>query len=304
MTSLYTLQQRVAAAVMQPLTRNDQMRKRRPDGSSMRAEAEALIKPNRLLGSFERLEIYNRQYWFRVLSCFAEDFPGLRAIVGARKFEHMARTYLNECPSRSFTLRNLGSRLERWLESNPKWIYARLHLALDMVRLEWAHIEAFDGGYETMLTPADIETAGLGVRLALQPYVRLLQLAYPVDDLLIEVHDFDREINTSSNAARNHQLRRRVQHFAQPQPESIYLAVHRIDDSVYYKRLPLESYRMLNALRGGKSLEQAIDFAFEKSSMPEEERISAVQEWFGNWAELGWFCRRISHTPEINQEIN
>jgi hypothetical protein len=54
--------------------------------------------------------------------------------------------YLTECPSESFTLRNLGSRLEEWLLSNPQPITPRESLALEMVRLEWAHIEPFDCG--------------------------------------------------------------------------------------------------------------------------------------------------------------
>jgi hypothetical protein len=48
---------------------------------------------------------------------------------------------------------------------------------------------------------------------------------------------------------------------------------------------------MLSALSKQKTLEQAIEIAFESSSMPEEDRIAAVQQWFGNWAELGWLCR-------------
>ena len=87
MSNLLELQRRVAAVVMQPLTSQDGMRRKTPEGLSTKAEAEALIKPNRVLSSFERLEIYNRQYWFRVLSCFAEDFPGLRSIIGSSKFE-------------------------------------------------------------------------------------------------------------------------------------------------------------------------------------------------------------------------
>ena len=94
MSNLQELQRRVAALVMQPLTSEDGMRRRTREGRSVNEEAEALIKPNRVLSSFERLEIYNRQYWFRVLSCFAEDFPGLRAIVGTRKFEGLMRAYL------------------------------------------------------------------------------------------------------------------------------------------------------------------------------------------------------------------
>ncbi len=291
MSSLGELQRRVAAAVMQPLTRAEGMRHRTLNGRSVNAEAEALIKPNRVLTSFERLEIYNRQYWFRVLSSFAEDFPGLRAIVGAPKFERLMRAYLNDCPSLSFTLRNLGSQLETWLLLNPKWIEPRKSLALDVVRLEWAHIEAFDGGYAPNLTPADIETAGLELRVSLQPYIRLLDLTYPVDDLLIEVHDHEADNNTSSNAARENQIRTRVRRYTQPEPERIYLAVHRMDDSVYYKRLAPESFEMLKALSEQKPLEQAIDTAFENSSMPEQDRMSAIQQWFGNWAQLGWFCQ-------------
>ena len=135
MSNLLELQRRVAAIVMQPLTSQDGMRRKTREGRSMKAEAEALIKPNQVLSSFERLEIYNRQYWFRVLSCFAEDFPGLRSIIGSGKFERLMRTYLTDCPSLSFTLRNLGSRLEAWLRSNPQWIVPRETLALDMVRL-------------------------------------------------------------------------------------------------------------------------------------------------------------------------
>ena len=286
--SLLELQRRVAAVVMQPLTKAETMRR------SASTEAEALVKPNSRLSSFERLEIYNQQYWYRVLSCFSEDFPGLRAIVGQRTFEGLMRAYLNDCPSRSFTLRNLGSRLEEWLRANSNWIESDPLLALDMVRLEWAHIEAFDGSFERVFTPTEIEAAGLDLQVCLQPYVRLLELAYPVDDLLIEVHDYEGGTDVSSNAARMSQLRKRVRHYSHPDPEPVYLAVHRADDSVYYKRLQIESYRMLQALSEQVPFSVAIETAFEGSSMPEEDRIGALQQWFANWAELGWFC----HPPK------
>jgi hypothetical protein len=291
MSNLLELQRRVAAVVMQPLTRQDSMRRKTREGRSVKVEAEALIKPNRVLSSFERLEIYNRQYWFRVLSCFAEDFPGLRSIIGSSKFERLMRAYLTDCPSVSFTLRNLGSRLEAWLRSNPQWIAPRETLALDMVRLEWAHIEAFDGGYEPTLRLADVESGGLELRIALQPYIRLLELTYPVDDLLIEVHDDEVDSDTSSNAARTRQLRSRVRRYTQPDPKRVYLAVHRMNDSVYYKRLQAESFRMLRALSKQIPLDETIDMAFFSSAMPEYERVIAIQHWFANWAELGWFCR-------------
>jgi hypothetical protein len=289
-SGLEELQRRVATLIMQPLTRADRMQRKMRDGRPVDAEARTLIKPNKVLTSFERLEIYNRQYWFRILSSFADDFPGLRSVVGARKFEALMRAYLAECPSTSFTLRNLGSRLESWLLINPKWISPRETLALDVVRLEWAHIEAFDSAREPILTPVDIELAGLDLRVSLQPDIRLLELSYPVDDLLIEVHDHESNSDSSINAATLRQHRTRARRYAQPETEPIYLAVHRLDDSVYYKRLQKEAFRLLRALSTRCSLGESFHLAFESSSMPDEERLDALQHWFANWAELGWFC--------------
>src|SRR3984957_2371998 len=98
---LLNLQRRMARAVMTPLTHFERMRAVAPDGRSMRAVASQIIKPNDRLTSFERLEIYNRQYWFRVLSAFAEDFPSLRAVLGGSRFDAMATAYLIDCPSQS-----------------------------------------------------------------------------------------------------------------------------------------------------------------------------------------------------------
>ena len=76
----------------------------------MGAEASEFIKPNDRLSSFERLEIYNRQYWFRLLDCLYEDYPGLLAVLGEKRFLKCVRAYLVRYPSDSFALRDLGSR--------------------------------------------------------------------------------------------------------------------------------------------------------------------------------------------------
>ena len=64
---LASLQREMAAAVMQPLTKDENMRASASDGRPMAEVAASFIAPNSRLTAFERLEIYNRQYWFRVL---------------------------------------------------------------------------------------------------------------------------------------------------------------------------------------------------------------------------------------------
>ncbi len=289
---LAALQKAVARAVMQPLTRNERMRRVGLGGEKMHAYAARYIKPNDRLSSFERLEIYNRQYWFRVLGGMAEDFPGLRAVLGSQRFESMCKAYLTECHSRSFTLRNLGAHLETWLRRNPSWIRDRRLLALDMVRLEWADIEAFDGQAKPALRSEDLrEIEAPNLRLGIQPYVQLLELHYPVDDLLLEVKDGDETADFASNAVQERRKRSKVRAVAKLEAAQIFLAVHRLDFSVYFRRTEREDFALLSALRSGKTIERAIELGFRKSAVPAADRAAFVQHSFQTWATLGWFCQ-------------
>lgn len=289
--NLATIQRRMAAAVMQPLTPSEAMQRRAPDGTSMRKYAARMIKPNDRLTSFERLEIYNKQYWYRVLSSLQEDFPGLRAVLGSRKFERMCKAYVCDHPSRSFTLRNLGSQLVRWLERHPEWTGSRLRLALDLARLEWADIEAFDGKAVPALKAGEVGAQEDGnFRLHLQPYLQLLRFHYPVDDLLLDVRKEDGGSDFASNAFVEHKKKKRVQATAKLRPAELYLAVHRSDDTVYFRRLDREEFRILSALRRGRTLAQAITAGFRGSRMAMAQRADSVQDWFHHWAALGWFC--------------
>jgi hypothetical protein len=283
------IQRKMFEAIRQPLTADEGMRQHTRDGESLRAIANKIIKPNDRLTSFERLEIYNRQYWFRILSALSEDFPGLRAIVGNRRFEKLATAYLLECPSQSFTLRNLGSRLEWWLRTHPEHLAKVEQIALDMVRLEWAEIEAFDEAAKPRLSESDLLALGPDPKFELQPHIRLLDLSYPVDDLLLRVRSEEAETDIVSNAVteRTPQTSRRRR---LPGAERIFLAVHRFDNSVYFKRIDKEAFTILCALRDGKSLSDAVD-AVDWSGRPTDEASAEVQSWFAYWSAQGWFCK-------------
>jgi Putative DNA-binding domain len=292
--TLLELQRRMSEAVMLPLTRTDTMQRRTRDGRSMKVEAAAFIKPNNRLTSFERLEIYNRQYWFRIISAFAEDFPGLAAVVGPAAFDKLTRAYLADCPSQSFTLRNLGSQLESWLSEHPEHAGKKPELALDVVCLEWAYIEAFDNAAERALTLADLGQLDGESQLSLQPHLRLLQLLHAVDDFVIDVHRQQASQTVASNAVTGAKRSRSRRLPASLKRGEVFLGVHRYENAVYYKRLEREEYQLLRALDTDKTLGEALDQAFLSSSLPEDERPARVQAWFANWAELGWFCRHKS----------
>lgn len=297
--NLLEIQQRMLTAVMQPLTASEQMQPRTRDGKSMHEVAGEFIKPNDRLSSFERLEIYNRQYWFRILASLDEDFRGLRAIIGQRRFEALCKAYLLDCPSQSFTLRNLGSRLETWLRNHPEHIRPRAALALDMVRLEWAEIEAFDGAVEPILLPGDALASDPDPQFRLQPYIQLISLRYAVDDLLVAIRKDSSEPGMASNAVSEHRKQTRVRKVARQKPQAVFLVVHRIDYSVYFKRVEPEAFQFLHALREGKSLSSAVVLAFQGRDIPENRLLGIVQNWFESWSSLGWFCQPCGANQEF-----
>jgi len=287
--TLLELQRRMMKAVMRPLTTSDRMAPKTEDGRPMKIEAAEFIMPNSRLTSLERLEIYSRSYWYRALDSLYDDFPGLRAILGQRAFQRLSRAYLADCPSQSFTLRNLGARLADWLQHNPQYSGRRRALALDMVRLEWAHIEAFDGAAEKALGPEDLIELGPDLRAGLQPYIRLLEFKYPVDKLLIEVNRAEEHEGASNAVLRQKHdgLARRVIRLKR---ERTHLAVHRMDFVVHYRRIAAEEFRILNALREGQPVGHAIQYGFENSTASLSEQRGMLETWFAAWAELGWLC--------------
>jgi hypothetical protein len=271
------------------------MQPRLPDGNNMRAAATEFIKRNDRLSSFERLEIYNRQYWFRLLDCLYEDYPGLLAVVGERRFLRCVRAYLARYPSDSFALRDLGSRLEQFLREEPQWSGPHQALALDMVRFEWAQVVAFDGATKPPITTDQIlDTPPDKLRLSLQPYLSLLQLDYAVDDFVIALKQraTDGLRGEASNAFDSApKAPRRRQRIRLPARTRIYLAVHRHENRLYFKRLEAEAFAILTALSRGVSVADACMEALSSSAASEVNWAPKIQAWFQNWAALGWLCR-------------
>jgi hypothetical protein len=75
------------------------------------------------------------------------------------------------------------------------------------------------------------------------------------------------------------------------------LAVHRLDEDVYFRRLAREEFEILSQLHAGKSLDAAIGAALRRSQLSAEERTANVENWFRTWSALGWFCR-LEKSPE------
>lgn len=290
--TLLELQRQMSSDVRRPLTPDFEMQQQAEDGRTMAEVASGYIKPNDRLTSFDRLEIYNRQYWFRVIAAVSEDFPALAAVLGSKRFDALVLAYLKENPSTSFTLRNLGARLPAWLADHPEFApKTRLALVLDVAKLEWAYVEAFDRAKVKALTTEDFAGLDGDSRLSLQPHLQLLQLSYPVDELVLAVRKLTPESDIMSNAVSELVVRTRPK-LPPMRRSKVFLAVHRFDNSVYYRRIDHEAFLLLSSLQLHRPLGEALETAFAVSNLAPEQQAAKIQEYFAHAAELGWFCHR------------
>ena len=186
---LHDIQKAMFSAVRNPLTANDDMGPTLKNGRSTKEIAETIIKPNDRLTSVERLEIYNRQYWFRLVDCLYDDFPGLKLILGNKKFYSLTKKYLDSNPSHSYTLRDLGASLLQFVDTNPQLVKPRLRAAREMIQFEWAQIVAFDTAGYSRFDPTKVAMDSQTLTLNLQPYITLLAINYAFDDLLLELKE-------------------------------------------------------------------------------------------------------------------
>ncbi len=286
---LRELQRQFATGIMRPLTPEQAMHPHWTDGRPSADAVAGFIKPGKKLTAIERLEIYNRQYWYRLIDCFYEDFPGLRTLLGDRVFSAMAEAYLNRYRSRSFTLRDLGQDLDKFLAEEPAWTEKHPVLARDLVRLEWAHINAFDG---EALPPLEVEEL-LGqspetLRLALQPHLTLLACDFPVDTFLLATRRREEPQGGASHAVAERMKKKSARKVPRPRASKVNLAIHRHNHSVYYKRLEPAAFVLLTRLRAGDTLAQACEAAAATDDPGFAEKL---QDWFTQWATFGWFVR-------------
>ena len=78
----------------------------------------------------------------------------------------------------------------------------------------------------------------------------------------------------------------------------MYLAIHRFELVVHYKRLDAEMFRLLSAMAKGSSIADAIEIAYAESTLTAEQCQQHIQSSFALFSALGWFCKPSAAASE------
>jgi len=217
------------------------------------------IKPGASLSEAERLELYHRQYWYRVLDSLAEDFPVLRRMAGDELFWELIEQYLLGRPSRSFTLRHLGEEFAGFLEQSPLLDERQRTWFRALAAIEYAQMESFEALQCALPTPGDLEKKMIG----LQEHLRLITIPVPAH-LCYEWKNFSMAEHSPA--------------------EKVCIAVWR-HASGRSERMCVEpdEAEFLIGFRNGVFLKEFFETLPEPH--PEPEKLS---QWFAAWQSRGW----------------
>ncbi len=266
MTSLASTQRLFFHALLEPLSGRSRASTDLPPSDirlsdRFRHTARHLLKESSNLSSVERLELYHRQYWFRLLESIEEDFPWLQGFLGAERFWTLIEDYLLAHPSTRFTLRGLGSKLPAFAATWGGLSAEEAPWATGIASMEWAMMDVYDSPNRGIPRPEDFLSHPIG----LQDHVRLLPLPVPAHLLCTQNPPGTGELAS----------------------EPALVVVWRPNArGPRWIAEDLTAHPLLMALQGGGKLEDLL------ASLDEPPPSETLTDWFRLWHEHGWFAQR------------
>ncbi len=260
------------------------------------ADVERIILPSREMTSLDRLQIYGRAYFGRLLECLAAQFPAVQHVVGEDAFNGLAFGYLVDHPSKSYSLSTLGNSFDQYLTVTrpPRSDEADsdqpdfADFLIELARLERVYAEVFDGpGPERLPTLNVSELAGLSPqqfansRMGFHSCVRLLELRFPV-------HEYATSI-------------RRGLEPTPPVSRPIYLVVTRRDYIVRRFEVTKPQFRLLTSLMNSETVGAALIQVLTEPTADVATLQTDLQSWFRDWSAAPLFAELIHDFPDMTK---
>lgn len=274
---LRTTQEWFAGMITTELDENGYSRLKTSSGMLAAEEAARYIVPSPFLKPHERIQIYNQQFWWRLLKNMQESFPLVTRLFGHHDFnETLSTPFLLKNLPNHWCLNLLGERFPRWVAED---YYAKdKQLVLDCAELDWAFSASFVAAeYPSLRKKLLHDTERLlSATFYLQPHIFIFEWEY-------ELMSF-----------RDSFLKKDVEYWEEHEfpllnkDKTYRFVLYRgRQNLMYWKELTKGEYALLNTFKGGATIEKACEY-LENDPALYEEATSHLQEWLQNWVGHGW----------------
>ncbi len=252
-------------------------------------QIEQVILPSNEMSSVDRLQIYARAYFGRLIECLRAQFPAVRAAVGNEAFDGLAYGFLVQNPSTNYSLDLLGHSFDAFLvatrpprldpsqEDQPDFA----DFLIELAQLERIYSDVFNGRGPEMsrsLEPADFDGLSAdnfaGCRLVPHACVRLLEFRFPV-------HEYASAIRQGIEAT-------------PPVARPVHLVVTRRNYVVRRFEVTREQFELLSSLCRQDTVGQSLETLVAGSNRDLASLATDLQSWFREWAAIPLFAEFVA----------
>jgi hypothetical protein len=251
-----------------------------PSGVPMEVEACEYIRPSPTLKPAQRIQIYNQQYWWRLLNAMQETFPLVTRLFGYHDFNYtIAIPYLLQYPPNHWGLHTLGDQLPQWVQDSYTAKDKRLIYNASLV--DTAFCQSFIAPHQKALDAAHIVEGNLStlldVNLFLQPHIHLFQFPY---DLLTFRIAFMKE-------SPDYWLEHDFPPFAKDRTYQ-FILFRSLSNDVCWSDITPAEFGLLQQFQKGSSINQACEWLEGQEETLVEEASQNLHRWFKEWAVRQW----------------
>lgn len=268
-----------ASIITRPIDADNQMMPVSPSGNQMADESKEFIVPSKGLKEFERIQIYNQQYWWRLLTIMHENFPLVTRLFGYYDFnQKIGFPYLEKHPANHWSLNFLGNFLpdfihENYLDDDKELIY-------DAALIDYSYSMSFFAAKKEAI---DFKTEGADtlseMKLTLQPHVFLFRLKYDLFSFRYKMLQETPEYWIEND-------------FPDLDKGDFCFIVYRnTQNYVVSEVISPTAYDILKLFQKSASIDDVCEWLETADEKTCEEAAQNMQKWFQDWAALQLLVR-------------
>ncbi|MEI8365727.1 MAG: DNA-binding domain-containing protein [Parachlamydiaceae bacterium] len=260
-----------------PIDEDSRMNPLAPSGRTMEVEASEHIVPSPTLSPAQRIQIYNQQYWWRLLNTMHELYPLVTRLFGYRDFNHtIAIPYLVKYPPSHWSLAFIGKHLSKWIEED--YCADDKKLVHQAAILDWSFTDSFITQNTIPLKAEDLpKLQESDVKLRTPPHLHLFQMEY---DLFRYRVDF---LKNTPEYWMDHDF---------PVLDSsklCHFVLHRNrGNDIAWKEISPTEYSLLNLFKEGSSIDTVCRWIEEQGEDVYGDATNNLQRWFQEWTLCKW----------------
>lgn len=280
--SLETTQEWFASVITMPLTDQDTIQAYSSNGFLIAEEASRYVVPSPTLLPHQRMQIYNQQYWWRLITTLHVNFPLVTRLFGKNAFnEKIGIPYLLKYPPNHWSLSVMGENL-------PSWIEEYYHdkdktIVLYSAKLDWGFTYIY---FAPQIPKIDLQSlikekqqSILNHPFYLQPHIHLFRWEYDLlafrDSFLAKDADYwiDHPFPALSKGKTFH-----------------FILYRNCRNNPAWRELTEGEFLLLECFKKGCSMAEACDFLETQEASIYEEAVSNLQKWVMEWTQMGWLA--------------